>query len=259
MKITVLTLFPEMYEDFLKTSIIGRAIDRGLAEVEFVQIRDFAHDNYKHVDDRPFGGGCGQVMKCQPVLDALHSVKTDSSYTLMMSPAGHPYSQKKAHELSQKDHLIILCGHYEGLDARINDEVDELVSIGDYVLTGGELGAMVLVDCVARLVPGVLGCEESAQTESFSSGLLEYPQYTRPRAFDGLTVPEPLLNGNHAHIVDWQLSESLYITLRRRPEMAKAYLDGRKFTRHQQKVVDAVFDRIREEDEAAKAQTEEQP
>ena len=137
--------------------------------------------------------------------------------------------------------------------------IDEEISIGDYVLTGGELGAMVLVDCVARLVPGVLGCEESAQTESFSSGLLEYPQYTRPRAFEGLTVPEPLLNGNHAHIVDWQLSESLYITLRRRPEMAKAYLDRRKFTRHQQKVVDAVFDRIREEDEAAKAQTEEQP
>ena len=154
----------------------------------------------------------------------------------------------------------MLCGHYEGVDQRALDLcIDEEISIGDYVLTGGELGAMVLVDCVARLVPDVLGCEESAQTESFSSGLLEYPQYTRPRAFEGLTVPEPLLNGNHAHIVDWQLSESLYITLRRRPEMAKAYLDGRKFTRHQQKVVDAVFDRIREEDEAAKAQTEEQP
>ena len=162
--------------------------------------------------------------------------------------------------IAKEDELILLCGHYEGVDQRALDLcIDEEISIGDYVLTGGELGAMVLVDCVARLVPGVLGCEESAQTESFSSGLLEYPQYTRPREFEGLTVPEPLLNGNHAHIVDWQLSESLYITLRRRPEMAKAYLDGRKFTRHQQKVVDAVFDRIREEDEAAKAQTEEQP
>ena len=143
MKITVLTLFPEMYEDFLHTSIIGRSIDRKLVEVEFVQIRDFALDNYKHVDDRPFGGGMGQVMKCQPVLDALHSVKTEQSYTMMMAPAGHPYTQKKAHELAAKEHLILLCGHYEGLDARINEEVDELVSIGDYVLTGGELASMI--------------------------------------------------------------------------------------------------------------------
>ena len=127
--------------------------------------------------------------------------------------------------------------------------IDEEISIGDYVLTGGELGAMVLVDSVARLVPGVLGCEESAQTESFSSGLLEHPQYTRPREVEGMTVPEPLLNGNHAHIVDWQLSESLYLTLKRRPEMAKAYLEGRKFTRHEKKVVDAVFARIREEEQ----------
>ncbi|MBQ2835201.1 MAG: tRNA (guanosine(37)-N1)-methyltransferase TrmD, partial [Clostridia bacterium] len=161
-------------------------------------------------------------------------------------------------ELAKEDELILLCGHYEGVDQRALDLcIDEEISIGDYILTGGELGAMVLVDSVARLVPGVLGCEESAQTESFSSGLLEHPQYTRPREFEGLTVPEPLLNGNHAHIMDWQLSESLYLTLRKRPEMAKAYLEGRKLTRHQKKVVDAVFARIREEDEKAKEHTEE--
>ena len=166
MKITVLTLFPEMYEDFLHTSIIGRSIDRKLVEVEFVQIRDFALDNYKHVDDRPFGGGMGQVMKCQPVLDALHSVKTEHSYTMMMSPAGHTYTQKKAHELSGREHLILLCGHYEGLDARINEEVDELVSIGDYVLTGGELASMVIMDSVIRLLKGSI-TEGSTEEESY--------------------------------------------------------------------------------------------
>ncbi len=218
MKITVLTLFPEMYEDFLKTSIIGRAVDRGLAEVEFVQIRDFAHDNYKHVDDRPFGGGRGQVMKCQPVLDALHSVKTDSSYTLMMSPAGHPYSQKKAHELSQKDHLIILCGHYEGLDARINDEVDELVSIGDYVLTGGELASMVIMDSVIRLLKGSI-TEGSTDEESHENGLLEYPQYTQPAEYEGRKVPDVLLSGNHAKIRAWRVEQSLLLTKKERPDL----------------------------------------
>ena len=200
-------------------------------------------------------------MTAQPVCDCMRAAQKDfNARRIHLSPRGKPFTQQDAQRLAGEPGLIFLCSHYEGVDQRALDLcIDEEISIGDYVLTGGELGAMVLVDCVARLVPGVLGCEESAQTESFSSGLLEYPQYTRPREFEGLTVPEPLLNGNHAHIVDWQLSESLYITLRRRPEMAKAYLDGRKFTRHQQKVVDAVFDRIREEDEAAKAQTEEQP
>ncbi len=232
MKITVLTLFPEMYEDFLKTSIIGRAIDRGLAEVEFVQIRDFAHDNYKHVDDRPFGGGCGQVMKCQPVLDALHSVKTDSSYTLMMSPAGHPYSQKKAHELSQKDHLIILCGHYEGLDARINDEVDELVSIGDYVLTGGELASMVIMDSVIRLLKGSI-TEGSTDEESHENGLLEYPQYTQPAEYEGRKVPDVLLSGNHAKIRAWRVEQSLLLTKKERPDLFEKH----EFTDEEKKIM----------------------
>ena len=259
MKITILTTFPEMFTP-LHTSMLGRAEKAGILEIREVDIRAYSKNKHHNTDDAPFGGGAGMVMLAQPIVDAIRDVQGGRKVKrIYLSPRGETLTQK-AEQLAKEDELILLCGHYEGVDQRALDMcIDEEISIGDYVLTGGELGAMVLVDCVARLVPGVLGCEESAQTESFSSGLLEYPQYTRPREFEGLTVPEPLLNGNHAHIVDWQLSESLYITLRRRPEMAKAYLDGRKFTRHQQKVVDAVFDRIREEDEAAKAQTEEQP
>ena len=250
MKITILTTFPEMFTP-LHTSMLGRAEKAGILEIREVDIRAYSKNKHHNTDDAPFGGGAGMVMLAQPIVDAIRDVQGGRKVKrIYLSPRGETLTQKKAEQLAKEDEVILLCA----LDLCIDEEI----SIGDYVLTGGELGAMVLVDCVARLVPGVLGCEESAQTESFSSGLLEYPQYTRPRAFEGLTVPEPLLNGNHAHIVDWQLSESLYITLRRRPEMAKAYLDGRKFTRHQQKVVDAVFDRIREEDEAAKAQTEEQ-
>lgn len=265
MTFDILTLFPEAVEAMLGISIIGRARKAGLLSVHCHQIRDYTEDKHRNVDDTPAGGGMGMVMTAQPIFDCYRHAVADAPAgehrrVIYLSPRGQHLTHALAAELSACDRLVLLCGHYEGVDQRVLDEMDaEEISIGDYVLTGGELGAMVLVDCVARLVPGVLGCEESAQTESFSSGLLEYPQYTRPRAFEGLTVPEPLLNGNHAHIVDWQLSESLYITLRRRPEMAKTYLDGRKFTRHQQKVVDAVFDRIREEDEAAKAQTEEQP
>ena len=254
MKITILTTFPEMFTP-LHTSMLGRAEKAGILEIREVDIRAYSKNKHHNTDDAPFGGGAGMVMLAQPIVDAIRDVQGDRKVRrIYLSPRGETLTQKK-------DELILLCGHYEGVDQRALDLcIDEELSIGDYILTGGELGAMVLVDCVARLVPGVLGCEESAQTESFSSGLLEYPQYTRPREFEGLTVPEPLLGGNHAHIVDWQISESLYITLRRRPEMARAYLKGRKFTRHQQKVVDAVFDRIREEDEKAhEGQAEEQP
>ena len=259
-----MTLFPDAVDAMMNASIIGRAQERGFVTIRTHQIREFTTNRQMQVDDYPYGGGRGAVMQADPLYRCWQHICDEAGgrvHTIYMSPCGRVLTQQVARELKERyDHLILVCGHYEGVDQRALDLcIDEEISIGDYVLTGGELGAMVLVDCVARLVPGVLGCEESAQTESFSSGLLEYPQYTRPREFEGLTVPEPLLNGNHAHIVDWQLSESLYITLRRRPEMAKAYLDGRKFTRHQQKVVDAVFDRIREEDEAAKAQTEEQP
>ena len=263
MRIDIMTLFPDTVGDVLSESILGRAQERGILRIETHQIRDYTANRQNQVDDYPYGGGHGAVLQADPLYRCWCHVCDEAGapvHTIYLSPAGHVFDQSDARRLAKMDNLVFVCGHYEGIDQRFIDEcVDEELSIGDYILTGGELGAMVLVDCVARLVPGVLGSEESAQTESFSSGLLEYPQYTRPRAFEGLTVPEPLLNGNHAHIVDWQLSESLYITLRRRPEMVKAYLDGRKFTRHQQKVVDAVFDRIREEDEAAKARTEEQP
>ena len=243
MKITILTTFPEMFTP-LHTSMLGRAEKAGILEIREVDIRAYSKNKHHNTDDAPFGGGAGMVMLAQPIVDAIRDVQGGRRVKrIYLSPRGETLTQKKAEQLAKEDELILLCGHYEGVDQRALDLcIDEEISIGEYVLTGGELG-----------------CEESAQTESFSSGLLEYPQYTRPREFEGLTVPEPLLNGNHAHIVDWQLSESLYIALRRRPEMAKAYLDGRKFTRHQQKVVDAVFDRIREEDETAKAQTEEQP
>ena len=260
MKITILTTFPEMFTP-LHTSMLGRAEKAGILDIREVDIRAYSKNKHHNTDDAPFGGGAGMVMLAQPIVDAIRDVQGDRKVRrIYLSPRGETLTQKKAEQLAKEDELILLCGHYEGVDQRALDLcIDEELSIGDYILTGGELGAMVLVDCVARLVPGVLGCEESAQTESFSSGLLEYPQYTRPREFEGLTVPEPLLGGNHAHIVDWQISESLYITLRRRPEMARAYLKGRKFTRHQQKVVDAVFDRIREEDEKAhEEQAEEQ-
>ena len=250
MKITILTTFPEMFTP-LHASILGRAEKAGLLSIREVDIRAFSKNKHRNTDAAPYGGGAGMVMLAQPIVDAIRDVQGEnfSGRRIYLSPRGATLTQKKAEELAKEEELILLCGHYEGVDQRALDLcIDEELSIGDYVLTGGELGAMVLVDCVARLIPGVLGCEESAQTESFSSGLLEHPQYTRPREFEGLLVPEPLLNGNHAHITDWQLSESLYITLRRRPEMAKAYLDGRKFTRHQQKVVDAVFERIKAED-----------
>ena len=212
MRITVLTLFPEMYRDFVSTSIIGRAIERGLVTVDFVQIRDFAHDHYRHVDDKPFGGGLGQVMKCQPVLDALNSVKTENSYSMMMSPAGNVYNQSKARQLSQKDHLILLCGHYEGFDARINKHVDELVSIGDYVLTGGEMASMVIMDSVIRLLNGVIR-EGSAD-------------------YQGDKVPDILLSGHHAKIQEWRTQQSLLLTKTVRPDLFEKH----QFTEYEEKV-----------------------
>lgn len=253
MKITILTIFPEMFAP-LHSSILGRAEKAGLIEIREVDIRAYAKNKHHNTDDAPYGGGAGMVMLAQPIVDAIRDVQGEHfcGKRIYLSPRGETLTQKKAEELAGQEELILLCGHYEGVDQRALDLcIDEEISIGDYVLTGGELGAMVLTDCVARLIPGVLGCEESAQTESFSSGLLEYPQYTRPREFEGLTVPEPLLNGNHAHIMDWQLEQSLYVTLRRRPEMAEAYLSGRKLTRKQKRIVEGVYARIAAEDAQA--------
>ena len=256
MKITILTTFPEMFAP-LHQSILGRAQKAGILTIREVDIRAYSKNKHRNTDDAPYGGGAGMVMLAQPIVDAMRDVQGEgfSGRRIYLSPRGETLTQKKAEALAREKELILLCGHYEGVDQRALDLcIDEELSIGDYVLTGGELGAMVLVDCVARLIPGVLGCEESAQTESFSSGLLEYPQYTRPREFEGLSVPAPLLGGSHAQIAEWQLEQSLLITLRRRPEMAEAYLAGRKLSRAQKRVVERVRAQIAEEEKEKREQ-----
>ncbi len=218
MRITILTLFPKMFDSVLATSILKRSIDRGLVTVDFVQIRDFAYDTYKHIDDKPFGGGAGMIMKCQPVLDALYSVRKGTTWCVQMTPAGKPYTQAKAHEFAGKEHLLLLCGHYEGMDARISHHMDEEISIGDYILTGGELAAMVVMDSVVRLLKGAIK-EESSIDESYEGGLLEYPQYTQPADYKGDCVPSVLLSGNHAQIATWRRKEALRLTKERRPDL----------------------------------------
>ncbi len=224
MKIKVLTIFPEMLRPMLETSILKRAIEQGLIEVELIDIRPYSTLKHKNTDDYPFGGGPGMVMLAQPIVDAVEA-NTGADFRgkrLYLSPRGRTFDQKMAEELAQDGELLLLCGHYEGVDQRALDLViDGEVSIGDYVLTGGELGALVIIDAVSRLIPGVLGSDESSEDESFSSGLLEYPQYTRPREFRGLEVPETLLSGDHAKIHRWRREKAIELTLERRPEMLK--------------------------------------
>jgi tRNA (guanine37-N1)-methyltransferase len=219
----VLTLFPEMFSGFLSSSMIKRAIDRGLVEASLVNFRDYSTDKHNRVDDTPYGGGGGMVLKPEPVfqaVEALTATADDRPLILMMSPQGTPLTQKKAEALARHPRIILLCGHYEGFDERIRRYlVDEEISIGDYVLTGGELPAMVLMDSVIRLLPGVLGNAGSAKEDSFSTGLLEYPQYTRPADFRGWKVPEVLLSGHHAAIERWRREESIKRTLARRPDL----------------------------------------
>lgn len=220
MKFDVLTLFPEMFTA-LNESIIGRATDKNLIEVNLTNIRDFSKDKHKKVDDTPYGGGAGMVMKPDVVYDAYESIKDKNAKVIYMSPKGTVLNQEKVKQLSKQEHLIIICGHYEGIDQRVIDEiVDEEISIGDYVLTGGELPAMVLIDSVSRYVEGVLN-EESTSEESFSNGLLEYPQYTRPEEFRGKKVPEVLISGHHENIKKWREEKSLEITKKNRPDLLK--------------------------------------
>ena len=220
MKFDVLTLFPEMFE-ILNQSIIGKAIEKKLIDINLINIRDFSKDKHKKVDDTPYGGGAGMVMKPDVVYDAYKSIKDKNAKVIYMSPQGKELNQKKVEELLKESHLIILCGHYEGIDQRVLDKiVDEEISIGDYVLTGGEIPAMVLIDSVSRYVKGVLK-EESIKEESFSNGLLEYPQYTRPEEFEGMKVPEVLLSGHHENIEKWRKEKTLEITKKRRPELLK--------------------------------------
>ena len=218
MKFDVLTLFPEMFE-ILNQSIIGKAIEKELIDIHLINIRDFSKDKHKKVDDTPYGGGAGMVMKPDVVYDAYQSIKDRNAKVIYMSPQGKPLNQDKVEELSKENHLIILCGHYEGIDQRVLDKiVDEEISIGDYVLTGGEIPAMVLIDSVSRYVEGVLK-EDSIKEESFSNGLLEYPQYTRPEVFEGMKVPEILLSGHHENIEKWRKEKSLEITKKKRPDI----------------------------------------
>ncbi len=224
MKIEVLTLFPEMLSPMLGGSILGRAVENGHIEVNLTNIRDYTLDKHRRTDDYPFGGGAGMVMFPQPIADAIEARDPDHrARRIYMSPRGRTLTQKVVEELAQEEALLFLCGHYEGVDQRALDLfIDEELSIGDYVLTGGELGALVTIDAVSRLIPGVLGCDESSQDESFSMGLLEYPQYTRPAEYRGLRVPEVLMGGNHAEIVSWRREQALAITRERRPDMLNA-------------------------------------
>ena len=227
MKFDVLTLFPETFELVMNESIIGRAQQNNLIEIKAHNIRDYSANKHKKVDDYPFGGGNGMVMACQPVFDAFAAVTKDLQYkprVIYMSPQGKVLTQELAKELSQEQHLVLLCGHYEGIDERIIEEiVDEEISIGDYVLTGGELPAMVLIDCVSRLIPGVLSSEGSFSDESHFNGLLEYPQYTRPADYEGKHVPDVLLSGHHANIEKWRHDQSIERTRIKRPDLYEKY------------------------------------
>ena len=222
-EIDIITLFPEMFSGVFGNSIIKRAIDNKILEIRFTQLRDFAFDKHKQVDDSPFGGGSGMVLKPEPMFRAVRSVLKNSSATssriIITDPAGETFNQEKAKELSKIDWLIFICGHYEGFDARIYTLADELISIGDYVLTGGEIPTMAIVDSVARMLPNVLGAADSAETDSFFENMLSYPQYTRPRNFEGMEVPEVLLSGNHSEIAKWRKMKAFETTMHRRPDL----------------------------------------
>ena len=220
MKFDVLTLFPEMFEP-IKQSIIGKAEEKKLIDINLINIRDFSKNKHKKVDDTPYGGGAGMVMQADVVYDAYNSIKDENAKVIYLTPQGKVLNQKKVEELSKQEHLILLCGHYEGIDQRVIDKiVDEEISIGDYVLTGGELPAMVLIDSVSRYVDGVLS-KGSTSEDSFSQGILEYPQYTRPETFEGVKVPEILLSGHHENINKWRRCEALKNTYLKRPNLLK--------------------------------------
>lgn len=229
MRIDVLTLFPEMFAGPLNSSILARAQANNIIQVQVWNIRDYAHDKHRVVDDTPYGGGAGMVLKPDVVVRAIEEVKQERQAPVVyLTPQGEPFTQRKAEELAKLDELILLCGHYEGLDERVREHwVDQEISIGDYVLTGGELPALVVIDAVSRLIPGVLGSAESAETDSFQDGLLEHPHYTRPASFRGYEVPPVLLSGHHEEIRRWRLKESLRRTIERRPDLFNAWLESR--------------------------------
>ena len=221
MKVDVLTLFPAMFAGPLDESIISRARESGRLELAIHDLRDWTHDRHRTVDDEPYGGGPGMVLKPEPIFEAIEALTNDTTQVVMLTPQGEPFGQPKACALSAHEHLLLLCGSYEGFDERIRTRVHHEISIGDYVLTNGALPAMVLIDAVTRLLPGVLGDDASSAEESFSEGMLEYPQYTRPADFRGMKVPEVLLSGNHAEIEKWRREQAVQRTAERRPELQK--------------------------------------
>jgi tRNA (guanine37-N1)-methyltransferase len=226
MNFTVLTIFPEMFSALLVGGIVKRAIEDEYISVEPIDIRGFTNDRHRTVDDRPYGGGCGMVMKPEPVAEAVRHArkKRPESYTVLLTPQGRLFDQQVAQELTGCKGLILVCGRYEGIDERVREHlVDDEISIGDYVLTGGELAAMVVIDAVSRLIPGTLGGEDSAQEDSFSTGLLEHPQYTRPRSFEGADVPDVLLSGNHGAVKEWRRQASLLRTVLNRPDLLREH------------------------------------
>lgn len=235
MKIDIVTIFPEMFEGPLGCSMIGRARENQCLNIDIHNLRDYTHDRHNTVDDSPYGGGCGMVMKPEPFFECLASIdESEKRRVVMMCPQGRRFTQDYACELAAEEHIVFICGHYEGIDERVRMSlVDDEISIGDYVLTGGELPAMVVIDALARHIPGVLGKIESIEEESFSSGLLEYPQYTRPPQFDGMDVPSVLLSGNHELIRKWRLQQSLLRTAQKRPDLLK----GRIFTKEEKKLI----------------------
>lgn len=223
MKIDVLSLFPNMFTA-LQESMIGKALENNIVDLQITDFRDYSHDKHHHVDDTPYGGGAGMLLEPQPIFRAMdHINEQDPNYkrVILLDPAGRTFDQQFASELAHEDHLVFICGHYEGYDERIRSLVTDEVSLGDYVITGGELGAMVMIDAIVRLLPGVLGNDTSAKTDSFADGLLEYPQYTRPAEYRGMRVPEVLMSGNHQLIAQWRMRESLRRTLQRRPDLLK--------------------------------------
>ena len=218
MKIDILTLFPNMYQGIFDESIIKRAIDEKRVTINIHNFRDYTLDPHKKVDDTPYGGGAGMVLTCQPIFDCVKNLRSDDSIVILMTPDGEVYKQNKAYELSKKKHLILICGHYEGFDERIRSICDMEISIGDYVLTGGELASMVLVDSIVRLMPGVIE-EDSHINDSFNNNLLDYPTYTKPRVYEGMEVPEVLLSGDHKKIEEYRYEMSLQRTKERRPDL----------------------------------------
>ena len=220
MKIDVLTLFPESIEGFLNESIIKRAINNNKVKINLINFRDYSPLNNNQVDDTPYGGGAGMVLRCEPIFNAINDIKTDDSYVIMLTPEGNKYNQNKAKELTSKKHIILLCGHYEGFDERIKTLVDEEISIGDYILTGGEIAAAAIIDSTVRLIDGVI-TKESLDSESFDDNLLDYPTYTKPAEYNGMKVPDVLISGNHELINKWREEKRIEKTKEKRPDLLK--------------------------------------